>query len=124
MNHYGQVLLDHYRWHRPAQAARIADPIQHFTMIGEEIQAAVTQLRDEILGRPRTGEDLEDYRHRGYRALRQAEELVLHEILAPAGAPDPTMPDEPETLVYRARLAAIGKATSSLAADWTEAPAG
>jgi hypothetical protein len=124
MNHYGQMLLDHYRRHRPAHLARIAEPIRHFTMLGEEIQAAVTQLRDEILGRPRTSENLEDFRHRGYRALRQAEELVLHEILAPAGTPDPRVQDDPETLLYRARLAAIGKATSSLAADWTEAPAG
>jgi hypothetical protein len=124
MNNYGQLVLDHYRRHRPAHLERIAEPSAYFTTIGEGIQAAVTQLRDEILGRPARGESLAEYRHRGYRALRQAEELVLHEILSPPGTSDPRIEDDPETLVYRARLAAIGKATSSLAADWTETPAG
>lgn len=124
MNNYGQRMLDHYRQHRPSQLERIAEPSAYFTTIGEEIQAAITQLRDEILGQPRTGENPEDYRHRSYQALRQAEELVLHEILSSPATPDPTIEDDPETLVYRARLAAHAKATSRLAADWTEMPAG
>lgn len=123
MNNYGQMLLDHYRQHRPAQLARIADPIQHFTAVGEEIQAAVTDLRDQILGPTKPGENLEEYRHRGYQALRQAEELVLHEILAPPEE-QVALREDPEILDYRTRLGAIAKATSRIARDWTETPAG
>lgn len=124
MNNYGQLMFDHYRQHRPSQLARIAEPNSYFTTVGEEIQTAVTQLRDEILGRPGPSENPEDYRRRSYQALRQAEELVLHEILSPEATAEMTVEDDPETLAYRARLAAIGKATSGLAADWTETPAG
>lgn len=124
MNNYGQMVLDHYRQHRPIQLARIIDPIRYFTTVGEEIQVAVTDLRDQILGPSRPGENPEDYRHRAYQALRQAEELVLHEILTPAPEVQATAAEDPEILSYRARLGAIAKATSRLAADWTETPAG
>ncbi len=124
MNNYGQMVLDHYRQHRRTELARIADTIRHFTTVGEEIQVAVTDLRDQILGRSRPGENPEDYRHRAYQALRQAEELVLHEILTPTPEWQATLDEDPEILSYRARLGAIGNATSRLAADWTETPAG
>ncbi len=124
MNNYGQMVLDHYRQHRRTELARIADPIRHFTTVGEEIQVAVTDLRDQILGPSRPGEDPEDYRHRGYQALRQAEELVRQEILTPTPESQATLDEDPEILSYRARLGAIGNATSWLAADWTETPAG
>ena len=125
MNNYGQTLFDHYRQHRPAQLARIADPIQHFTRVGEEIQAAVTDLRDQILGPAKPGENLEAYRHRSYQALRQAEELVLHETLTPPPLLHAvTAEEDPEIRNYRARLGAVATTTSRLAADWTETPAG
>jgi hypothetical protein len=124
MNSYGQMLLDHYRKHRPTQLERIADPIQHFATVGEEIQATVTDLRGQILGPTKPGENLEEYRHRSYQALRQAEELVLHEILAPPPEMQAPTAEDPAVLEYRAKLGAIGKTTSQLARDWTEAPAG
>ena len=124
MNSYGQLVLDHYRRHRPDQLAQITDPIGHFTRVGEEIQVAVTDLRDQLLGQLIPGENPEEYRHRSYRALRQAEELVLDETLSPAPTTHALTEDDPEVLVYRANLAAMAKATSRLAADWTEAPAG
>jgi hypothetical protein len=124
MNNYGQMVLDHYRQHRPTQVKRITNPIRYFAMVGEEIQAAVTELRDQLLGPPGPGENPEGYRHRGYQALRQAEELVLHEILTPATESKATPEEDPEVLAYRARLGAIAKTTSRLAADWTETPAG
>ncbi len=124
MNNYGQMVLDHFRQYRPTLIAAIADPTGYFTTVGEEVQAAVTELRDQILGAPRPHENPEDFRHRSYQALRQAEELVFHEILTPGPDPNTTVEEDPETLAYRARLGAIAKATSRLAADWTEAPAG
>lgn len=80
MNHYGRLVHDHWRSHRPAAYSRIPDPDSHFTSLGEAIQAAVTSLRDEILGPPAA--DLEDYRNRSYQARRHAEELVLHDLLS------------------------------------------
>jgi hypothetical protein len=124
MNNYGQMLLDHYRQHRPAQITRIPDPIQHFTRLGEEVQVAVTNLRDQILGPTKPGENLEDYRHRIYQALRQAEELVLHEIVALPSEMQSPAAEDPAVLDYRAKLGAIAKTTSQLARDWTETPAG
>lgn len=123
MNHYGQQMLDHWRLHRPTELSRIADPITHFTAVGEGIQAAVTSLRDEILSSPRPGENPEELRHRSYQALRQAEELVLHDLLSTPTTEPVTTDDDQETLLYRVRLAAISRVTSRLAADWTEAPA-
>jgi hypothetical protein len=75
MNNYGQMVLDHYRQHRRTELAWIADPIRYFTTVDEEIQVAVTDLRDQILG-PSGRANPQDYRHRTYQALRQAEELV------------------------------------------------
>ncbi|MFP5370388.1 MAG: hypothetical protein ACLGI3_06530 [Actinomycetes bacterium] len=122
MNHYGRLVHDHWRRHRPAALRQITDPDTHFTSLGEAIQTAVTSLRDEILGPP--APNLEDFRNRSYQALRQAEELVLHDVLSEATAETTETDTDPETLVYRARLALVSKATSRLAADWTEeAPA-
>ena len=44
-----------------------------------------SDLRDQILGQPRTNENLEAYRHRGYQAWSTAEEIVLtdHHLLQP-----------------------------------------
>lgn len=119
MNHYGRLVHEHWRRHRPAAYSQIPDPDAHFTSMGVALQATVTSLRDEILGPP-TG-DLEEFRHRSYQALRQAEELALRDLLSEATT-DPADTDlDPETLSYRARLALVSKTTARLAADWTEA---
>lgn len=89
MNRYARMALDHTRKHRPAAMAVIADPQAHFTALGEEIQAQVTARRDEILGTQHPGETIDEYRRRGYQALRTAEELVLAEmVFLPAEQPD------------------------------------
>jgi len=79
MNHYGQLALDHNRNHRPAAYSQIPDPGQFFARAGEEIAAAISQTRDQILGPPRPDEDLETYRLRSYQALATAQELVLED---------------------------------------------
>lgn len=120
MNHYGRLVHDHWRRHRPAALRQITDPEAHFSSLGEAVQTAVTSLRDDMLGPPRAA-NLEDFRIRSYQALRQAEELVLHDLLAEATAEHTETDTDPETLVYRARLALVSKATSRLAGDWTAA---
>ena len=77
MNRYAQIALEQHRRHRPLEHSMIDDPIRFFTEIGDQIQADVTNLRDEILGPPRPAESIEDYRYRSYQTLATAEELML-----------------------------------------------
>jgi hypothetical protein len=85
MNRYAQIALEQHRSHRPLEHSLIDDPTSFFTEIGEEIQAMVTNHRDEILGPPRPNETAEAYRLRSYQALVVAEELVLtdHHLFQP-----------------------------------------
>lgn len=85
MNRYGQMALQHTQRHRPGAYSQISDPDAFFTTAGEEIAAAVTAQRDEILGPPRPGESPEAYQLRGYQALATAEELTLtdHHLFGP-----------------------------------------
>jgi hypothetical protein len=86
MNRYGQMALDHSRQHRPDAFSQIPDPAGFFDQAGNEIAAAVSRLRDEILGPPQAGETPEEYRRRSYQALATAEELTLadHPLFQPA----------------------------------------
>jgi hypothetical protein len=85
MNRYGQMALDHNRKHRPDACSQIPDPDAFFAEAGEEIAAAVSRLRDEILGPARAGETPEEYRLRSYQASATAEELTLadHSLFQP-----------------------------------------
>lgn len=87
MNRYGTTALETHRSHRPTEHAQISDPTEFFERIGQEIQAEVTNRRDEILGARRPTESIEDYRLRSYQALATAEELTLaeHPLLQPEG---------------------------------------
>ena len=109
MNRYAQIALDQHRRHRPLEHSLIDDPTQFFTEIGEQIQADVTNLRDEILGPPRPDESIEDYRHRSYQALATAEELVLadHWLFQPETEAEQTAEDDPILDRYYRNLAAI-----------------
>ena len=92
MNRYGQMALDHNRKHRPDAYSQIPDPAGFFAETGEQIAAAVSQLRDEILGPPKAGETPEEYRLRSYQALATAEELTLADH--PLFQPDPSVETE------------------------------
>jgi hypothetical protein len=92
MNRYGQMALEHSRQHRPDAYSQIPDPARFFAEAGNEIAAAVSRLRDELLGPPGAGETPEEYRRRSYQALATAEELTLADH--PLFQPDP--PEETE----------------------------
>ena len=100
MNRYGQLVLEHNRTHRPDAYSQISDPDDFFTEAGETIATAISDLRDQILGQPRTNENLEAYRHRGYQAWSTAEEIVLtdHHLLQPetTDTTDEDWDDDPE----------------------------
>ena len=123
MNRYGRQAHDHYRHHRPADLAEMNDPVRHFTEIGDQAQTAITKLRDQILGHPAQTENLEDFRQRSYQALRQAEEIVMAEILTPSG-PDESGPTSSATgTEAQRRLRLVNETLSSLDSTWTETPA-
>lgn len=110
MNRYGQMVYDHHRQFRPAEFAQIENATAFFTEVGEEIQAAVTDLRDQILVGQRPWEDLEDYRRRSSQALREAEEVILadHHLLQPMTDTDDedlTTVDDPAVASYYRALA-------------------
>lgn len=114
MNEYGQRALDHDRTYHPERFAAIPDPEAHYSAVGERAQTAVTDLRDEILGPQRTEETLDQYRSRSHQSLRQAEELVLHELLTPP-TEDASTPEETS-----GKLHAMNDQMSQLATSWTE----
>lgn len=114
MNDYGQRALDHDRIHHPERFATITDPQAHYLAVGERAQTAVTDLRDQILGPQRTEETLDQYRSRSHQALRQAEELVLHELLTPTAGDSSIPPNSPS------RLHLLNDQLSQLASSWSE----
>lgn len=120
MNRYGQQAHDHYRQHRRTELIKITDPLRHFTTIGEQAQTAITDLRDQIVGPPTATENPEDYRQRSYQALRQAEEIVMAEILTPG--PDERRPTSSGTEV-QSGLSLVNETLSTLDSTWTETPA-
>lgn len=113
MNHYGRMAMDHCRMQRPGAYAAIEDPVRHFTALGEQIQAAVTAARDEILGNRRPHESLEEYRSRGHQAMRTAEETVLADLVWLPPEPEGTQIETDELLAdHYGRLAEIEEATA------------
>lgn len=103
MNRYGQMALDFNRRHRPQAFAEIEDPERFFDEAGEQIEAEIAQVRDEILGAPRPGENPEEYRLRSYQALDTARELVTadHWLLLPEEeTEEPDLSDDPELAAY------------------------
>ena len=119
MNQYGQMALDHYQGHLPDRLAAIADPTRHFTDLGDQAQTAITDLRDRILSAQRPGESPASYRSRGRHALRQAEEIVLTELLPPPPDDESDPVEDRDLDSCRADLALINDQLSRLAADWT-----
>lgn len=99
MNRYGRMALDHWRTHRPAALATIADPDSHFSRLGVEVETQMGELTEQILGGQRPGEDLEAYRLRSYQARRQAEEIVLDELVWTESEPATTEGGEEDEIL-------------------------
>lgn len=122
MNRYGRMAYDQASQHQPKSFASMNDPVDHFSRLGEEVENRITTLRDDLLGSPRPSETPEDYRQRGYQAHRQAEEIVLAEMVWTE--PEPTThPEDDQILAYRFRLAMVSRTLASADRDWTEVTA-
>lgn len=112
MDRYAQMALDQHRRLRPLEHALIDDPTPFFTEIGYQIQAQVTDLRDEVLGPIRPDESIEEYRLRGYQARATAEEIVISDFFPSEMAEDPDeglsdLEDDPDLARYYRDLAEI-----------------
>lgn len=133
MNHYGVLAQRHWRRHKPAALATLADPAAHFEALGIQIETEVTSLRDQLLGRRRRGEDLESFRLRAYQARRQAAEVVLAELVwaSPASegtgtetaGPGPEHEEDPALAAHDRRLGLVSASMAALPGTWTEEPA-
>ena len=123
MNRYGRMAYDHTRQHRPRAFASMTDPVAYFYRLGEEIETRISQLRDELLGTVQATESPEDYRQRSYQTRRQAEEMVLTEMVWTE--PEATIEDEDdaEILDSRFELALISETLVSAARSWNDEPA-
>ncbi len=123
MNRDGAMAFRHNARHRPRSLASLVDPRAYFARLGEETAARITDLRDEILGPPRPGEDLDAYRRRAYSARAQAEETVLAEMVWLAAEEDPTPETDEVVLAYRGALGASAAARAEADRTWTDTPA-
>jgi hypothetical protein len=119
MNRYGRMAHEHTRQHRPAAFASMDDPVAHFTRLGEEVADRITQLRDELVGPLRPEKNLEGYRRLSYQARRQAEELLLAEMVWLPVEETVTTAENDEVLAHRVQLASISAALATADRDWT-----
>lgn len=125
MNRYAEMALNHWRRHRPRALAAMADPTTHFTWLGDEAETRVGQLRDQILGTQHTDETPESYRLRSYQARRQAEEIVLGQLVwveaEPGCDPEPWEDEtDPELVAHYDRLDLVARTLSAEPAAWTD----
>ena len=127
MNRYAEMALKHWRRHRPRALAAMADPTTHFIRLGEEVETRVGSLRDQILGAERPEETPESYRLRSYQARRQAEEIVLDELVwveaEPGRDPEPWEDKaDPELVAHYDRLDLVAGTLSAEPAAWSDTP--
>ncbi len=127
MNRYAETALDHWRRHRPRALAAIGEPTTHFTRLGEEVETRVGSLRDQILGSMRPAETPESYRLRSYQARRQAEEIVLGDLVwveaERDGEREPWVDEADQDLVASYdRLDLVARTLSAEPAAWSDTP--
>jgi hypothetical protein len=81
MNHYGAMARRHWARWLPGQYAAIEDPDSFFTDLGNEASDRIAELQSHLEGSPPAGEGYLERVGRLGQARRQAEEIVLHEMI-------------------------------------------
>jgi hypothetical protein len=81
MNYYGEMAQRHWARWLPAQYAAIEDPGSYFSDLGSRVEARIDELADELAGDGPPGEDYLARAGRIGQARRQAEEIVLTEMV-------------------------------------------
>jgi hypothetical protein len=129
MNRYGRMAYEYTRRYRPAAFAGISNPEVFFAEAGEEMQAAISRARDEMLGEQGPGEGLEEYVQRSSQALQMAEDAVLadNRLLGAAPEMDPDdlegdLESDPELAEYYRDLAKVNRVIKGLYSPWTRGP--
>ena len=81
MNHYGEMARRHWARWLPQQYAAIEDPDSFFTDLGNRVSDRIAELADRFAGDSPPGEGYLDRAGRLGQARRQAEEIVLAEMI-------------------------------------------
>jgi hypothetical protein len=81
MNQYGAMAQRHWARWLPQQYAAIEDPDRFFTDLGDRASDRIAELEVEFAGDQPPGEGYLDRVGRLGQARRQAEEIVLHEMI-------------------------------------------
>jgi hypothetical protein len=101
MNSYGQRAMNHWRQCFPGQIEQMSDPQAYFTRLGQEMQARVQELQDQMAGPDSPEETYLAKVGRLNAAKAQAEELVMDEYLPapPENEDEELEQDDPVGLV-------------------------
>ncbi len=96
MNYYGEMARDHWARWLPARYAAIGDPDSYFSNLGNQAEARIDALADELAGNDQPGEGYLAKAGRLGQARRQAEEIVLPEMILLEPEPEAD-PDEKQS---------------------------
>ena len=99
MNHYGEIAQQHWAKWLPHQYAAIEDPDSFFSDLGNRASEKIAELASQFAGNGPPGEGYLDRVGRLGQARRQAEEIVLAEmiLLEPEPGADQDIPERPES---------------------------
>jgi hypothetical protein len=81
MNYYGEMARDHWARWLPGRFAAIEDPGSFFSDLGSQAESRIDALADELAGNDQQGEGYLGKAGRLGQARRQAEEIVLREMI-------------------------------------------
>jgi hypothetical protein len=91
MNYYGEMAREHWARWLPNRYATIPSPDSFFSDLGSQAETRIDALADELAGNDQPGESYLGKAGRLGQARRQAEEIVLTELilLEPEPGTDP-----------------------------------
>lgn len=81
MNKYGRIAKDHWQEVAPERVAQLTDPESYFLTLGSEVETQVNEIAASIAGQDVPGESYLDKVGRLNMAQKQAEEIVLKDLV-------------------------------------------
>jgi hypothetical protein len=99
VNYYGEMARQHWARWLPQRYATIENPDSFFSDLGNQTSYRIAELTDQLAGDGPPGESYPDRVGRLGQARRQAEEIVLPEmiLLEPEPGADQDRPERPAT---------------------------
>jgi hypothetical protein len=95
MNYYGEMAREHWARWLPGQFAEITDRDSFFSTLGSQAEARIDALADGLAGDDQPGEGYLAKAGRLGQARRQAEEIVLPEMILLEPEPGTDQEDRP-----------------------------